>query len=1004
MIFGILWELISRQITTTSYESNPRFNSRFFFYLFLPSTVLESTLLLSNKWLFLNLLPILVHSIFGTLLYSASMGFTIYSLSKQNFFNLGLNPTPSTSLLMNNQPIMMYNIQINSSNYTSTYDLNSSSNQRLSFDQQKQQTNYQMEDDEMMYNLYDKSYSTSGSSSELNNLTLADCLVFGTILSSVDSTTLLDVFRMYQVNERLYYFVLGESLMNNAVVLIILNLLLEFFNASRLTVVKIYVAILQFFITLVGSVFLGFILAGIALVLVRLIKRFQVPSGLANYQNQCQATVETLLILKLAYLTYTLASLTGTSSIISLATFGILQDQYIIHNLNLRSQLTFKQVILATKTMGFSLIYPLLGMLLVEVATTSQLVQSWNQNDLLLPTSTNFSFTNTTNMRSSDKSINRQQSVMYSNVISAASVGASKLSQLANQANLNWNFKFLSIVTVITVIYRVIWVFSLSLFCNLFSSRQLKIKFKEQILVAFGGLKGPLAFAIVHRLIEHDDYRDRTIRNKHLFIYTVLFITFASTILKGPFIKPLVSKIQSTLNPLSTASATTNLLSPFNQLHSGSHQIHHTSIVFDEINSKVAEYVSSGLNSIIGHTKSPYDRFVELNETHIKPWLTRSSCNTNWLSVFYDTLILDETLNANCFYRSIGVFGVGTASHMYRKLSKNESNHDQESGSTKTNGNQNENHFEGFTRARKSSFRLDTIEENRQALVRRPPLSKRMSSLVTDEEPSSSKFSRRSGFSKKAQLPPSSASSRLAKTRKLRKDLPAQIIPKTAPDQDDNNSVLKEFVMLNLKLEEARRRRESISTSMGNTRIFPLDSSSDATHNVRKRNARGFLSSTDSNNGVGEGIQETSSFELKVNQLNKHNHHIRSNRKLRRSKEIVPIEADEETTPKLESEKPQHHQLHHFRRHPKQKNILPDSSKTTNQHQDITNASLKNQLPISSTVNEVNIQNHTVKNVEDVGTHHRIEHIPESSTNLMKKSKPTPTLDKSPKRSNRGKD
>lgn len=780
MIFGIIWELVLRKIaSSSSQQSFPRFNSRVFFYLFLPSTVLESAALLSNKWLYLNLLPILIHSIFGTLFYAASLGFTIYSLTRQNILNLDRQ----TGALFHNQEAHVYNM---------TQTLNGSIPSALELSDAQDRSLYRETVEWPVVELtptgYDKSYVTVDSPMELDNLTLADCLVFGTILSSVDSTTMLGMFRLFQINDKVYYLTLGESLMNNAVVLVIFNLLLDFFNETKLTVVKIYIAIIQFFITLIGSVFVGLLIAVVALIAVRLTKRFRVPCALTSYQNQCHAMVETLLILKLAYLTYTIAGLAGASSIVSLATFGILQDQYIKPNLNLRSQLTYRQVVLATKTMGFSLVYPLLGMLLVEVADAGQFFQTWNSLDTPLASSNS-------NESIAPNAINTQGGAVSATMLT--SMNASKLSHLASRANLQWNFKFLSLVTLITVVYRFIWVVLLSLFCNLFSSSQLKIKFKEQILVAYGGLKGPLAFALVHRLVEHEEYKDRTMRNKHLFVYTILFITFISTILKGSFIRPLVGKMQHSLchNQLPAASETQISLrvgqpQQEQQGNGRSGTSHHGSIVFKEINGKLTEYMAHGLNSILGYRKSPYDRFVELNETTIKPWLTRDGSNTNWLSVFYDSLILDETLNDFCFYRSSA-----TVLQSYWHMS------------TRHRRPSNQ-------RWRAANGLLDTIDEHADHPHRRGGITGSgkltpTKSLVGETQPSTVH--------------------RRATSRN-------QLISRRGGNMDkrdsvevDKNSVLKEYVMFNLKLEDARRRKQtSLTRNQWSGKVEPAVSRQDS--------------------------------------------------------------------------------------------------------------------------------------------------------------------------------
>lgn len=686
MIFGMIWELVIRQISS-NYDAFPKFNSQIFFYLFLPSTVLESASLLSNKWLFINLVPILIHSIIGTLIFASSLGFSIHSLDQQNVFKF-------TYLEKHHQAASLF----------STAQVLYSPSGNDSHTPREEPT---------------LDYASSTSSLRSHNLTLADCLVFGTILSSVDSSIMLSVFRQLRVNEKLYYLVLGEGLLNNAVVLVMFDILLEFFNANKLTMVKIYIVVLQFFITLFGSVFIGLALACVALLSVRLIKRFQVPSSLSSYQGQCQAMAETLLILKLAYLTYTLASIAGTSRIVSLATFGILQDQYIKHTLNLRSQLTLKQVILATKTLGVSLVYPLLGMLLVEVANTTRFSPlTW---------------------RPFESSPLETQELSKTE----ANLGAESL----NQENFYWNFRFLSVVIVLAITCRFVVVIVLSVFCNLFSSRQLGLRFREQVLVAYGGLKGPLAFALVHRLIEHEEFRDRAMRNKYLFMYSILFITLISTLIKGSFIRPLVSRMQL---PLCQPPATDDL--------SASATSDNTSIVFNHINFKVTEHLTHGLNSILGHRKSSYDRFIDFNELQLKPWLARDGSNTNWLSVFYDDLMLDETLNANCFYRSTEM---GPSMPIFRS-----------SSNRRISSRQN-----GIGQRLGKSSSLDTIAEN------------------LHHEASKTR-STTAGSASVAALSDISSP-------------PVELGQKVA-GQSGDKTLLKEFVMLNLKLEKSRQRKDRL--------------------------------------------------------------------------------------------------------------------------------------------------------------------------------------------------
>lgn len=48
-------------------------------------------------------------------------------------------------------------------------------------------------------------------------LTLLECLIFGSTLSATDPVTILAIFNQYKVDPKLYNIIFGESLLNDAV-------------------------------------------------------------------------------------------------------------------------------------------------------------------------------------------------------------------------------------------------------------------------------------------------------------------------------------------------------------------------------------------------------------------------------------------------------------------------------------------------------------------------------------------------------------------------------------------------------------------------------------------------------------------------------------------------------------------------------------------------------------------------------------------------------------------
>jgi sodium/hydrogen exchanger-like protein 6/7 len=56
----------------------------------------------------------------------------------------------------------------------------------------------------------------------------ADCLFFGAIISATDPVTILAIFNDQKVNVNLYALVFGESVLNDAVSIILAQLVLKF--------------------------------------------------------------------------------------------------------------------------------------------------------------------------------------------------------------------------------------------------------------------------------------------------------------------------------------------------------------------------------------------------------------------------------------------------------------------------------------------------------------------------------------------------------------------------------------------------------------------------------------------------------------------------------------------------------------------------------------------------------------------------------------------------------
>lgn len=121
------------------------------------------------------------------------------------------------------------------------------------------------------------------------------------------------------------------------------------------------------------------------------------------------------------------------------------------------------------------------------------------------------------------------------------------------------------------------------------------INFEEQLLMAYGGLRGAIAFSLAIMLEENH------VKHARIFITTSLFIVLFTVFVLGSTTKPVVRWLEV-------------------QLH-----VHYETSMFIEINNKVVETVMSGIEEVAGHRSVNYwsQKLHRFNEKYLKSILTR---------------------------------------------------------------------------------------------------------------------------------------------------------------------------------------------------------------------------------------------------------------------------------------------------------------------------------------------------------------------------------------------
>jgi len=163
-----------------------------------------------------------------------------------------------------------------------------------------------------------------------------DFVYFGAIISATDPVTILTIFQDLHADVMLNGLILGESLLNDAVAIVLCGSIEEY---SKLSLTQgdsvepsvLFLTILRFFTILIGSVGLGALIGSITALMTKFthIKDFPL--------------LETSLFFLMSYSSYLLAEICEMSGIVSILFCGIFQSHYTSRNLSTESQLRTKQ-------------------------------------------------------------------------------------------------------------------------------------------------------------------------------------------------------------------------------------------------------------------------------------------------------------------------------------------------------------------------------------------------------------------------------------------------------------------------------------------------------------------------------------------------------------------------------------------------------------------------------------------------------------------------------------
>ncbi|XP_037118215.1 sodium/hydrogen exchanger 6a isoform X2 [Syngnathus acus] len=183
-----------------------------------------------------------------------------------------------------------------------------------------------------------------------------DCLFFGAIVSATDPVTVLAIFNELQVDVDLYALLFGESVLNDAVAVVLSSSIVAYQpegdNSHTFEVVAMFKSFGMFLGVFSGS----FALGGAIGVVTALVTKF---TKLRDFQ-----LLETALFFLMSWSTFLLAEACGFTGVVAVLFCGITQAHYTFNNLSPESQDRTKQLFELLNFLAENFIFSYMGLTL----------------------------------------------------------------------------------------------------------------------------------------------------------------------------------------------------------------------------------------------------------------------------------------------------------------------------------------------------------------------------------------------------------------------------------------------------------------------------------------------------------------------------------------------------------------------------------------------------------------------------------------------------------------
>ncbi|KAG1929631.1 sodium/hydrogen exchanger [Pimephales promelas] len=178
-----------------------------------------------------------------------------------------------------------------------------------------------------------------------------------------------------------------------------------------------------------------------------------------------------------------------------------------------------------------------------------------------------------------------------------------------------WNWTFVTITIVLCLLSRILGVIGLTYIINKY--RMVKLSGKDQFIVAYGGLRGAIAFSLAF-LLSSDDFP-----MKDMFLTAIITVIFFTVFVQGMTIRPLVDLLAVKKRKQSKSS------------------------INEEIHTQFLELLLTGIEGVCGHYGHHHwrDKLNRFNKRYIKRCLiTGERSQEPQLISFYNKMELKQAM------------------------------------------------------------------------------------------------------------------------------------------------------------------------------------------------------------------------------------------------------------------------------------------------------------------------------------------------------------------------